>query len=865
MFMHCVCQPALVSACSPRYDLHEWIMTLHNALESFNKRKDRARERGQHRQRASSTSSVGTGGARAKTPPKTPPVTPPTPSKTTPTRRAPPPPPKAATGAAASKQGECPRRRPVRPAPAAPGKKKEPSASSPQHMVFHEDDILPPGYGATSQDYSEQFGGFHYEPHPILDLEISQTDHDYEGDREGADQRFHPPEPLPEHDGYEHQVELLPPPPSHCRSASDSLVMLHENAHSMPELHRPRDEHEKSTSPEDGSTDSSDLSRKKEELAAAHLSPKISHTRHLSLTGSQVPARKKRSKRSASLKRSRSPPELPPPPPPPDQDEADEKTASPARKAQTVESSGRMPRNDASSSSIGFSEVMNTISNIEHQLDEMTPEPELTHTTSPSPPTTGPPQQPTDSQLPTMSTFKPIDPHFIPVPEYPEGRVEEVSNEQLDFSCLDEEGDDGRGSESEEEKEMTTSGMQGQSFATPIYFYSGDNSTSGNGPVGLPLEQFTPEGVHVSPVYVPKKQLLGEDSPEGRSTTNGVSEPPKSTKGKKAHRVMFKDEVEDIPTYEPRVDEEIPGTVAELKMMLFGQREMETSKFRRGEPKHLVYYPQESGFVYEYDANGSGMPNHNNNNSGTILPDIREASEEAVEEVVKRETASSPELPPPDLDREEVFDVEETENVYDTPWDTKPASKYVNQGATAYKLRGSSPSGQKETLHFAEVSAHDGPIPGNMELRNVHSLERPLKRGQKSASVDLEGSSLLASISSTLQSRSKYGSDSLLSNLAATSSSLEQGSPPRREKQEVRSARAELEKIKAEHRRDPRYSPAASPRSPLQQRAKGRTRLPQHNGLPPRMASSLDELQRDIPTEVRYDASTHTHIYRSLV
>ncbi len=738
-------------------------------------------------------------------------------------------------------------------------------------MLFYEDDTPPPGYMATSQDDSEQFSSYHFEQHPIMDLDISQTDHDFEGGRAEREQGYHLPEPVPEREG-ERDPEPHPSPPVHFRSASDSLVLFHENTHSMPDLYQEGDEHEKSTSPEDGSTDS-DISRKKSDLVATHPSPKISHTRHLSLIGSQVPARKKKSKRVPSLKRSRSPPELPPPPPPPGQDEAGAVATEQTQESLTVETSARKLRNDNSTSSIGFSEVLNTISSIELQLDELSPDPEPVHMASLPPPTAEAPQRLSASQLLGVSTFKPMEPLPMSVPEYPEGRPNGQSVEQLDFSCLDEDGDNGQGSGSEEEEEQegeTTSspgGMQGQSFDTAINLYSGESFTNVIGDGEPLLERTTPEGAHVSPINVSEEEIMSEIISEKQAKTNGivgVTKPPREK------RVMFKEEVESIPTYEPRVDEEeVPSTVAELKKMLFGQKEAETSRFKRGEPKRLDYYEEEHELNYEYhrDGRSPSPPNNNNNNSGAVLGGITETPEE---ETIER--TSSPELPPPDLDDGEE-DTNETENVYDTPWDKKPASKYVNSGGSLQKPRETSPLGHREMLHFAEVSTHEGPIPGNTELRNVHSLERRSKRQTKSASTDLEGSSLLESISSTLQSRSKYGSDSLLSDVASTPTVTfppqitpsSQSSPPRRGRQEVRSARGELEKIKAEHRRDVRYSPQASPRSPLQQRAKTRTRFAQLNGQPPRMAASLDELQRDSHTEVRYDVSTHAHIYRSLV
>ena len=65
-----------------RYDLHEWLFTLHNALEAFQKRQLRAKARETQRQRASSTSSSSHGTTSTGGTPQL-----------TPMRRAPPPPP----------------------------------------------------------------------------------------------------------------------------------------------------------------------------------------------------------------------------------------------------------------------------------------------------------------------------------------------------------------------------------------------------------------------------------------------------------------------------------------------------------------------------------------------------------------------------------------------------------------------------------------------------------------------------------------------------------------------------------------------------------------------------------------------------
>ena len=726
--------------------------------------------------------------------------------------------------------------------------------------------------------------------HVVMDLDIAQFD-------EHIIQQLPEAEPEPPEAESDHPPEPQLPPPAHFRS--DNLVHMHESTHSMPELN----EHDSSESPED-------LPAATKEVL--EVLPKISHTRHLSLIVGSEGYKKKSSKRTGSLKRSRSPPNLPPPPPPPEpytgKSSVSEPSAEVKQESLVVESSpAKGMKSNVSNTSLGFSEVMNTISNIDHQLDELS-------TTPPKPTVTAPKREMSDFF--GISTFKPID---LLVPEYPE---EEEQEEQIDFSCLDAE-DDNAGQSGSEDADLR--------LDTQVNLGTFSNETTTKPEDDVALERSTPEGgyssenvlqIHpngdieselvdknISPTKIPDKQVTSrifftDDTPYENSTsdsgrlpkvTNDNHKPPKPSH--KQHRVMFKEEVEDIPSYEPRVDEEVPSTVAELKKMLFGDHETVNTKYKLGEGPLSPHYPSSGSslpFDYDYHSDNSLSPNINNNNSH-----------------LEGHTASG--TPP-------LEDEDEMENLYDTPWDKKPESKYVSSGHR--KKDRSSPK-----LHYGAVSTHETPKPRNTEVRNVHSLERPPRKGFKG----IDDNSLLESISNTLQVRSKYGSDSLLTRtisppvrtFTATSShdplpevtpsqnegppheippsissppheiipsissppqkitqskidgysqpqklspSKSEGySPPqKRGKHEVRSTRAELEKIRAEHRRDPRYSPQASPKSALHQRGEavgGGRKV----GFAPRLSSSWDQLERDPNTRVMYNLSTNSHTFRSLV
>lgn len=800
---------------SCRYDLHEWIFTLHNVLESFQKRQLRTKAREEQRQRSRSTSGGTT--PTGRTPPHTP------------SRRAPPPP-----AGGSNKSTGSQRRRPVRPAPTAPGVRRQESGEQPAHVsegataislntstspIGRQGESPPPAYAsepstpALSQEPAATLLSLGSEHHPIMDLNITQT-------------------------------EVEGTPPMHVRSASDSLVLMHETSHSMPDLAEDGD----STSPEGSQTEQP----RKRSTSMSRDPPSISthlhgHTRHLSLTISEGEGkrfRKRRSsKRDGSLKlRSRSPPNLPPPPPPPDGSGADSscQDTSPQHHL-TV---GSAPSDDPTG---GDSEFMNTISNIDQQLEEM-----ANHD---SPPVVSVPQQ-----SPTSSDHIGFEPTgSSPVPEYPE--EEEQTEFILPAPQLDEMGELVREyttSDIDELERVSPEGAQITHEIPPPFEFDTEDSDD--------IEVARKDNSHDEFVenQIMEKISFGESSQstdglavENEKLQNTDRKPAKAPKPSKQHRVMFKDEVEDIPPrydptydpdfeaslerYEPRVDEEIPSTVAELKKMLFGEQATEVTRYStEGSLSPRYTHPVNMSFEtdYEFHRDSSLSPNNNNNNSREQRSDI------------------GPQPRAVNLKEEEKEEKkEEDSNLYETPWDQKPVSKYSVVGMR--KRTGS--GGQKdrispsrERIQFAEVSTHEEPVPGNTELRNVHSLERPAKHHRHSPKASPEHS-LLESISNTLQGRSNYGSDSLLNSVSPEEqpkSSQQLFYSPQQNRKVPRSARGELEKIKAEHRREQK------PARPM-----GITSM---NGQP-RLAASWDELQHHPSTHVTYDANTQTHILRSLV
>ena len=352
---------------------------------------------------------------------------------------------------------------------------------------------------------------------------------------------------------------------------------------------------------------------------------------------------------------------------------------------------------------------------------------------------------------------------------------------------------------------------------------------------------------------------------------------------------MFKEEVEDIPSYEPRIDdetpptgegsEEIPSSVAALKQMLFGQAQ--TQKYSKEGPMSLRF-----GAFVDTD-------------------DYDEGLHELLTPPSQREGTNFPSDPCPDdphyqhlagfthgNGEEGAESVSQPEgNEYDTPWDSKPISKFSVVGHRR------SPAQRAEAF---EVVSHTTDLPGNMERRNVSSLERQLKsdsrlspRQDPSSSQPSDrqtlDSDLLQSISTTLQTRSKYGSDSFLT-------SFSQGDVPANYYQEQgraamqqiqsgsRSARADLERIRIKHKRSITLPTAYSGPSQLHQRRslsgshqsvsrglsvgdvrRERVGGSSYHGRPARKTQSVDRLEVDPATLVTYDTYTKSHTLQSLV
>ena len=626
----------------------------------------------------------------------------------------------------------------------------------------------------------------------------------------------------------------------HVRSASDSLVLMHETSHSMPDLA----EDGESTSPEGSQVEH----LRKRSTSMSTDPPSIpthvhGHTRHLSLTISQGEGkrfRKRRStKRDGSLKlRSRSPPNQPPPPPPPDGSVPDSSSqdASPQHHHTVGLSSTDGPTD-------GDSEFMNTISDIDQQLEQMA--------NSDSPPMVSVPQQSLTSS--DHVAYKQIG--SSPVPEYPE--EEEHGEFILPAPQLDEMGELREYTMSdidELERESPEGAQITHEIPPPFEFDTEDSDDIEVARKDISHDEFVENRITDRISFRESSPSTDGLAAEDEKFQNMDLKPAKPPKPSKQHRVMFKEEVEDIPPhydptydpefeaslerYEPRVDEEIPSTVAELKKMLFGEQATVATRYStEGALSPRYTHPVNVSFDtdYEFHRDSSLSPNNNNNNSmeqsGDIGPKPR---------AIKL--------------KEEEKKMEEDSHLYETPWDQKPISKYSVVGMGKRTGSGGQKdriSPHKERIQFAEVSTHEEPMPGNTELRNVHSLERPAKHHRHSPKADPEGS-LLESISNTLQGRSNYGSDTLLNSVSPEEQPKSQQLyySPQVNRKVPRSARGELEKIKAQHRRE--------------QKPAKRIGFTSMNGQP-RLAASWDELQQHPSTHVTYDANTQTHILRSLV
>ena len=544
----------------PRYDLHEWLFTLHNAIEAFKTKQRKAEERRRmpQRLRSNTVDSIH--------------VPPPPSSDTgsmgrvqsvTPTRRAPPAPPVAqATAAATGKTSSSPRRKPVRPAPVAPGARRNRSQTQPQlspptsltsqELIGSVSMVLespPPSYSDASSGTPQEVGGVMDSlgsgVHPVMDLNIHTEQDDIEQE-------------VRHHHGNEGGIRSLRP-----QSASDTLLLMHQNSASLPDLMNCEDQE---VGVADGGVVTEGVAgegRSRVQRSASGAS-QSRHTRHLSLIGnediranlkqSSRDHRKKRSsRRNGSIKlRSRSPPNMPPPPPPTtvEEEATNGQTSSlgPGAEPKQLQKqeddemdfginlqppppgqngiSGELP-SQSSSSSVGFSDVMNTINNIDHELDDIVVTP-----TKPSIPA---PQRNTGSQVQqgegvsfavgggggedsggVKDDFNEEE-WLCDVPDHETTPISPANRPAPDGGPPSAEED----SETEPAQKKSTNQMQAEHES----FVSADQLVSGG--------------------FLPA------------ATVEMTSDPGSGKSGKGKHRVMFKEEVEDIPNYEPRVDQEV--------------------------------------------------------------------------------------------------------------------------------------------------------------------------------------------------------------------------------------------------------------------------------------------------------------------
>lgn len=721
----------------------------------------------------------------------------------------------------------------------------------------------------------------------VLDLNITQTEREYTSPGASDD-------------------PTSPPPPVHVRSASDPIVLMQSN--SLPDLINP----DSSTSPDNPDETMGEHGW----VAQAQCSPNINHghTRHLSLMGVSLKGvnlngkgrkqghnlRKKKPKRASSVKqRSRSPPNLPPPPPPPgfivgelefSPPEPEQVDGEGERgQAEGSPSSTGITHNLASTASLGYSEVLTTITNIDQQLNQMNQE----FDTSTFKPALHPPEA------------SPVGPSSKPAPSSPNVANILFYHPKLGLSPAP---DVGPSPVPEEEV--------GFDFQEDEWL------------LDLPSERQPPPVASVESTdhdVGPSPHFIATDHSPKPELTNGEPVLLSGKPGKGKHRVMFKEEVEDIPTYEPRVDmttpplqDEVPTGVAAIKMKLFGNQEQEATRYKKEgvlSPKHV--HPVNITFGEHYFNGTTGSretsPNVNNNNSeeDSVVSDSLVTSAggrgaEAGMETRAEKGVVVVEDPP-----------EPNQNLYDSPWEQKAVSKY---NVIGIKHRAGSPGAVKEKtppptapkrakIQIAKVSVKETPQPiaTEVEVRNVHSLERkrsndrpPRTRGRGSVSppaapgmVGIGGGgtvedSLLASISNALQVTSRYGSDSFLSrgdSPSGTGGGANVGKRLSGSGELKFSTRGELEKIRAAHRKDTTpittplvqnntkpiiqhsspqiYSPKSpisnNPSSPARGLAVGGAMKSSH------MTSSLEGLQRRADTHVTYDAQTQAHIFRSLV
>ena len=682
------------------------------------------------------------------------------------------------------------------------------------------------------------------------------------------------------------------PHPNHQRSISDTSILLSRtNSSSLPELI----DHTSSTSPE-LIPDTVECARQQISQEAPTKRFRTKHTRHLSLLSGREVKRKKR--RSAQF-RCRSPPNYPPPPPPANEDSADE-----------VETQrGCHTRKD----SFGFSKVMQTISSIDHELQEMGGVADTNTTPNISPP----------------MRFKAINPRQSPLHnslEREQGEREGV------ISSLDTPGEEeGNGHDMQifgEQEGGHVPSLQKDEIPTTGIFTTQDSTTD---------------------IIVPFSPTASSPT---KKTPPPIAAKPKQKPKPKKNKVMFKEEVEDIPSYEPRIDDEeapstaeveegpdenIPSSVAGLKKMLFGQEQ--TQKYSKEGPMSLRFGAIVNTDDYDEDLHEmlsltkQHMSPPPENNSTHQEPDQDVSSHyQHLENFTNIQQNTTPDkeavvhsLVAVEQQTSSPYVNEAQENEYDTPWDSKPISKYSVIG------RKQTPSPAQKAEPF-EVVTHTTAVPGNMEWRNVHSLERQLRTDSASSRVsprqeygypvdnaaasqpahslqfsdtlDIHDSDLLQSISSTLQSRSKYGSESLLTSYSQgdipANYYQQQAQAELKQRGNSRSTRTELEKIRTQHRKmsitlpttytgyqdnklDQRKALSRSYQS-VNRGSSGniaggssgniaggssgegkRKRVPlaQHKGA--RKAQSVDALQVDPATLVTYNTYTQSHTLQSLV
>ena len=298
------------------------------------------------------------------------------------------------------KTGSSSRRRPRRPAPVAPQQSRDsPPPPSPRETGHTHNNEFPRQYShegpipIPTHVPVFPYGG----EHPVLDLDITQTEEapieDGEGEREEEEERY---VLAPIHlSSTEPQANGLRPVPMHQRSVSDtSHLLFRTNSASLPELADTRS----SSSPEPVCDT---VEGAKQQISLETPKFRTKHTRHLSLLGGDNHKRKKR----RSTIRCRSPPNYPPPPPPGDE-----------------ESGGNVEKTHQRKDSFGFSKVMQTISSIDQELQEMGGV-AGTNTTPPL----------------TASTFRGEDPPINPVNDTPE---EEGEAQSENLAAVEERRDD---------------------------------------------------------------------------------------------------------------------------------------------------------------------------------------------------------------------------------------------------------------------------------------------------------------------------------------------------------------------------------------------------------------------------------------